>query len=89
MSAQMSGLLESRHGWAIHARCPRRPRMKISICQMGPLDLIKLTALMDRSSGSPEVTIGLIDGPVAIQHPAPAGYNSAAEHRHAVCAANR
>jgi subtilisin family serine protease len=36
---------------------------------MGPLDLIKLTALMERSSGSPEVAIGLIDGPVVTQHP--------------------
>ena len=35
---------------------------------MDPLDLVKLTALMERTSGSPEVKIGLIDGPVAIQH---------------------
>jgi subtilisin family serine protease len=32
-------------------------------------DLVKLTALMERSRGSPEVRIGLIDGPVVIQHP--------------------
>src|ERR1700730_7329330 len=32
------------------------------------LTLIKLTALMERTSGSPEVKIGLIDGPVALQH---------------------
>jgi hypothetical protein len=36
---------------------------------MDPLDLVKLTALMERTSGSPEVTIGLIDGPVAMNHP--------------------
>jgi subtilisin family serine protease len=36
---------------------------------MNPLDLVKLTALMERSSGSPEVKIGLIDGPVVIHHP--------------------
>lgn len=36
---------------------------------MGPLDLVKLTALMERTSGRPEVTIGLIDGPVVTQHP--------------------
>jgi subtilisin family serine protease len=30
---------------------------------------VKLPALMDRTSGSPEVKIGLIDGPVAVQHP--------------------
>jgi subtilisin family serine protease len=40
---------------------------------MDPLDLVKLTALMERTSGSPEVTIGLIDGPVVTQHPDLAG----------------
>jgi len=34
-----------------------------------PLDLIKLTALMERTAGSPGVKIGLIDGPVLTQHP--------------------
>jgi subtilisin family serine protease len=36
---------------------------------MFPLELVKLTALMERTSGRPEVTIGLIDGPVVTQHP--------------------
>ena len=36
---------------------------------MKPLDLVKLTTLMERSSGSPEVIVGLIDGPVAVNHP--------------------
>src|SRR5215470_8053270 len=36
---------------------------------MSPLDLVKLTALMERSSGKPEMMIGLIDGPVAMNHP--------------------
>ena len=40
---------------------------------MDPLDLVKLTALMERTSGSPELKIGLIDGPVVIQHPDLAG----------------
>ncbi len=35
---------------------------------MLPLDLVKLTALMERTSGSPKVRIGLIDGPVVTQH---------------------
>ena len=35
---------------------------------MFPLELVKLTALMERTSGSPEVKIGLIDGPVVAQH---------------------
>ncbi len=36
---------------------------------MDPLDLINLRPLMDLTSGRPEVVIGLIDGPVAIDHP--------------------
>ena len=40
---------------------------------MDPLELVKLTALMERTSGSPGVTIGLIDGPVVTQHPDLAG----------------
>ena len=34
----------------------------------GALDLVKLTGLMDLTQGSPEVGIGLIDGPVAEDH---------------------
>lgn len=40
---------------------------------MNPLDLIKLRALMEQSSGKPEMMIGLIDGPVLIKHPEFAG----------------
>jgi subtilisin family serine protease len=36
---------------------------------MFPLELIKLTALMERTNGRPEVRIGLIDGPVVTGHP--------------------
>ena len=35
---------------------------------MDPLVLVKLTGLMERTSGSPEVKIGLIDGPVVTKH---------------------
>jgi subtilisin family serine protease len=35
---------------------------------MGPLDLVNLTPLMERTSGRPEIKVGLIDGPVAIDH---------------------
>jgi subtilisin family serine protease len=35
---------------------------------MNPLDLVRLTALMERGQGRPEIIIGLIDGPV-IDHP--------------------
>jgi len=40
---------------------------------MVPLELARLTALMERTSGRLDVRIGLIDGPVAIQHPDLAG----------------
>jgi subtilisin family serine protease len=40
---------------------------------MSSLDLVGLTALMDRTSGRPEIVIGLNDGPVAISHPDLAG----------------
>jgi subtilisin family serine protease len=33
---------------------------------MSPLELVKLTALMGRTSGGPLIRIGLVDGPVAI-----------------------
>jgi subtilisin family serine protease len=36
---------------------------------MTPLDLVRLTPLIERTSGRPDVTIGLIDGPVAMNHP--------------------
>jgi subtilisin family serine protease len=44
-----------------------------------PMELVKLTALMERTSGNPEVKIGLIDGPVVTQHP-----DLAAAHLHQV-----
>jgi subtilisin family serine protease len=40
---------------------------------MGPLEIVHLTALMDRTSGRPEVSIGLIDGPAALNLPDLAG----------------
>jgi hypothetical protein len=42
---------------------------------MGPLELVRLDRLMERSSGRHEVVIGLIDGPVATNHPDLAGSN--------------
>lgn len=35
----------------------------------GPLDLVNLSGLMELSSGTPGVRIGIIDGPVATDHP--------------------
>lgn len=46
---------------------------------MSTFDLVKLTALMEHTSGSPEVMIGLIDGPIVTQHPDLAG-----EHLHEI-----
>jgi hypothetical protein len=37
---------------------------------MDPLDQIKIRPLMNISSGIPEVVIGVIDGPVDLNHPA-------------------
>jgi subtilisin family serine protease len=37
---------------------------------MDPLSLVRLRSLMNISSGSPDITIGLIDGPVDLSHPA-------------------
>lgn len=42
---------------------------------MGPLDLVNLTPLMARASGRAEIRIGLIDGPVALDHPDLAAHN--------------
>src|SRR5262245_9270330 len=36
---------------------------------MNALELVTLPALMERTSGSPDIMIGLIDGPVATQRP--------------------
>src|SRR5262245_2764459 len=36
---------------------------------MDPLDLVNLTPMMERTSGRPEIKVGLIDGPVVIDHP--------------------
>lgn len=36
---------------------------------MTPLELVKLPSLMERTSGRGELKIGLIDGPIALDHP--------------------
>ncbi len=42
---------------------------------MNALDLVKLSSLMERTSGRPEIVIGLIDGPVVMNHPDLTGGN--------------
>lgn len=36
---------------------------------MNPLDLVKLTPLMELTGGRPEILVGLVDGPVAMDQP--------------------
>ncbi|MGH9445648.1 MAG: S8 family serine peptidase [Terriglobia bacterium] len=36
---------------------------------MGPVDVVNLAPLMNRTAGRPEIIIGLIDGPVLLHHP--------------------
>jgi subtilisin family serine protease len=36
---------------------------------MNPVEVVKLTPLMAHTRGSPDLTVGLIDGPVAMSHP--------------------
>src|SRR5689334_4251903 len=36
---------------------------------MNPVELVKLTALMGLTVGRGEIAIGLLDGPVAVDHP--------------------
>ncbi len=54
---------------------------------MDALDLIGLTALMQRSGGNPDVRIGIIDGPVAIGHPdlTPERLHEISQDRTAAC----
>jgi subtilisin family serine protease len=51
---------------------------------MSHLNLVRLSALMERTSGRPEVKIGLIDGPVVAHHADLAG-----EHLHEISENNR
>jgi subtilisin family serine protease len=40
---------------------------------MSPVDLVRLAALMERSQGSREIAVALVDGPVVLSHPDLAG----------------
>lgn len=42
---------------------------------MGPLQVVRLDSLMGRTSGRPEIRVGLIDGPVLLDHPDLAAQN--------------
>ncbi len=47
---------------------PGKPTLP-SGASLSPLDLVNLRSIMDRTSGAPEVSIALIDGPLAADHP--------------------
>jgi subtilisin family serine protease len=40
---------------------------------MSPIELVRLSALMEHTQGRPEIAVGLVDGPVALDHPDLAG----------------
>jgi|SRR5271165_1603620 len=40
---------------------------------MNPLEMVRLSSLMHRTQGRPEIAVALIDGPVALNHPDLAG----------------
>jgi subtilisin family serine protease len=63
--------LSTREGTAI----PRSPDFTRKTRASNVLDLVNLTPLMERTSGRPEIVIGLVDGPVVIDHPDLAGEN--------------
>src|SRR4051812_29592561 len=47
----------------------KEPERSTFGCCVDPLALVKLTSLTERSRGRPEVSVGVIDGPVFMQHP--------------------
>jgi hypothetical protein len=52
-----------------HGRTPVQGFARKQGTLMMVLELIKLSPLMEQTMGRPEVAIGLIDGPVVIDHP--------------------
>ena len=54
-------------GHAITGRADSKPTVSID------LERVQLQRLMERSSGSPNVAVAILDGPVAIDHPGLAG----------------
>jgi subtilisin family serine protease len=54
---------------------PRSPDFSQEARPSDVLDLVKLTPLIELTSGRPEIVIGLVDGPVVIDHPDLTGEN--------------
>src|SRR5262245_23305765 len=65
----VGGTVSIRLNGAVRLRNAKRGLQSGQRGPAGPLDLIKIAPLMDRTSGRPEVSVGLIDGPVSLQHP--------------------
>jgi subtilisin family serine protease len=55
-----------------HSGIPRRP-VRSTGNSISPLDLVRLTPLMNRTRGQPQIAIGLVDGPILLTHPDLAG----------------
>jgi subtilisin family serine protease len=78
-STSVEALCTESWGWLAvlgERRAPREwqaafpgPNQMVDSVTMAPLELVKLTELMERSRGRPEIKIGLVDGPVAMNHP--------------------
>jgi subtilisin family serine protease len=49
--------------------------LTVEVRKLDVLDLVNLTPLMKLTSGRPEIVIGLVDGPIIIDHPDLAGEN--------------
>jgi subtilisin family serine protease len=54
---------------AAHGRGRQNNAVHVGENCRAAIDLVRLRPLMDRTTGSPEVRIGLIDGPVDLDHP--------------------
>jgi subtilisin family serine protease len=51
------------------------PESRREATTLNALDLVRLTPCMERTSGRPDIVIGLVDGPVLVGHPDLAGEN--------------
>ena len=63
----------------IESKLPRTSSVR-RFSASDPLDLVNLGPLIERTTGRPEIVIGLIDGPVVIDHPDFVGVNIRGVH---------
>ena len=55
--------------YAAFAKATGPATTSLRIRRSAALDLVRITPLMDLTSGRPEITIGMLDGPVSMGHP--------------------